>query len=186
MKIYMSNRKMIRKQAKTSVIKNSNPITILIPTNNIDHEKIKTGLMPNFIHSLDASNIHFLIKNINKIKNNKNINLYTIHDCFATDYKTMSIIELLVKKSFTDIYFNKNYLNLIHKSFINQIQEITEVYIEKDITNKENYNREFVFLDVKNKKIKKKIKDKKFLNNSDEVEFKEKVYLPVLPDFNFK
>jgi DNA-directed RNA polymerase len=179
----MSNIKMIRKQTKTTVIKNSKPITILIPTDNIDHEKIKSGLMPNFIHSLDATNIHLLIKNINKIQNNKNINLYTIHDCFATDYKSMALIELLVKKSFIDIYFNENYMELIHKSFINQIEEITEIYIEK---NKLEGDKLYVLLPKKiktNKKL-KKAENIKYLNNENEI--REKIYIPNLPDFNFK
>ena len=54
--------------------------------------------MPNFIHSLDASHIHLLINNIEQLKI-KDLNLYTIHDCFATDAKTMAILELLVKRA---------------------------------------------------------------------------------------
>jgi DNA-directed RNA polymerase len=64
----------------------------------MDYSSIKTGFfLPNFIHSLDASNIHLLI-NLIYLLDLKDMNLYTIHDCFATDYKNIRILEVLVKK----------------------------------------------------------------------------------------
>jgi DNA-directed RNA polymerase len=79
---------------RQSLIKKSKPISILIPTDEIDNKKIKLGFMPNLIHSLDGSNIHLLISNILLFKLN-DINLYTIHDCFAIDYQNIAKIELL-------------------------------------------------------------------------------------------
>ena len=68
MTVSMSTIKMISKQIKTNLIKKAKPISILIPTDQMDYKQIKTGFMPNFIHSLDASNIHLLIKNIEDLK----------------------------------------------------------------------------------------------------------------------
>lgn len=62
--VSMSNRFMNSKQIKTNLLKRSKPISILIPTDQIDYNNIKTGMMPNFIHSLDASNIHKLVNNL--------------------------------------------------------------------------------------------------------------------------
>ena len=135
---------MAQKKVRSKLIKGSKPITILLPTSDLNYRSIKTGLMPNFIHSLDASNIHLLIKLI-LLLNINNINLYTIHDCFATDYKNMAILEILIKKSFSDLYFNSNYLNLIHNSFINQISSITTVFEE---TSKDEKNK-FILIDPK-------------------------------------
>ena len=129
MTVSMSPLKMSTRKVKTNLLKSSKPITILIPTDTIDYSSIKTGLMPNFIHSLDASNIHMLIKLILELQINF-INLYTIHDCFATDYKNIALLEILIKKSFTDIYFNKNYLDFIHVSFLKQIDSISTIYNE--------------------------------------------------------
>jgi DNA-directed RNA polymerase len=117
MSVGVGELKTVRKQIKTSLIRNVKPISILIPTKETDYKMIKSGFMPNFVHSLDASNIHLLIKNIKNLKLN-NLNLYTIHDCFASDYLTIELIELLVKISFVELYFNQNYLNNVHESFI--------------------------------------------------------------------
>ena len=76
--------------------------------------------MPNLIHSLDASNIHLLIKNLN------NIPIFTIHDCFATLPNDMKNLELLVKRAFIEIYFlNDNYLEKMHENIVNQIKSYT-------------------------------------------------------------
>jgi DNA-directed RNA polymerase len=93
MKVSSSPIVMKSKQIKTSLLKNVKPISILIPTDQIDYGSIKTGIMPNLIHSLDSSNIHILIRNLKNNFNKRFIDLYTIHDCFATHYKNMYLIE---------------------------------------------------------------------------------------------
>ena len=118
MKVYMSTRKMESKKIKTSLIKNVNPIGITVPMEQMDYRSMNNGLMPNLIHSLDASNIHILVNNIIKYYGNvPNLNLYTIHDCFATDYKNMKIIEILVRLSFIELYFNKDYLEILNNLY---------------------------------------------------------------------
>ena len=64
-----------------------------------------------FLFTTIRSNNFSGINNNNNNNNNNinNINLYTIHDCFATDYKNMAILEILIKKCFSDLYFNNNY-----------------------------------------------------------------------------
>lgn len=169
----MSNRIMKSKQIKTSLIKKSKPISILLPTEQIDYKHIKTGLMPNFIHSLDASNIHILIKNIYNL-NLDNINLYTIHDCFASDYQNIAIIELLVKHSFVELYFKQNYLKKIHESFISQIKNEIEMF--EEIVKKENktgfITQSYILLSNKNK-----------INQKNEI---EKIIIPNLPEYNWE
>ena len=51
-------------RTKTKLIPNSKPVTISLPTNNLDTVKIRRSFMPNLIHSLDASNIHLLIQKL--------------------------------------------------------------------------------------------------------------------------
>ena len=161
---------MTQRKIRSKLIKGSKPITILIPTTDLNYSRIKTGLMPNFIHSLDASNIHLLIKLI-LLLNINNINLYTIHDCFATDYKNMAILEILIKKCFSDLYFNNNYLNIIHNSFINQINSITSVF--------EDTEGSFILVDPK------LIKNKKLIKNSIFEDNLVKIYLPKLPEYKW-
>jgi hypothetical protein len=88
---------------------------------------MKRSFMPNFIHSLDAANVHLLLDNISKI----NVPIYTIHDCFATTPNNMLTLETLVKKAFIDIYFkDEGYLFKIHKYFVENIISATDFYFE--------------------------------------------------------
>jgi DNA-directed RNA polymerase len=93
-----------------------------IPTEYYDYKSIERGLMANFIHSLDAANIHILIDLITSYPQFKNINIYTIHDCFASTNSEMEAVEALVKEAFIKLYFQKNYLEELHNSLINQIK----------------------------------------------------------------
>jgi DNA-directed RNA polymerase len=52
------------KVINNKLIQRNNPITISMPTNEIDKLKMSRSFMPNFIHSLDATNVHLLIKNL--------------------------------------------------------------------------------------------------------------------------
>jgi len=201
MRVAMSERKTISKKIQNNIFKNTRPISIRIPTQSINYRSIKTGLMPNFIHSLDASNIQLLVKYI-KILNIENINLYTIHDCFASDYKNMFLIELLVKKSFADLYFKINYLELIHNSFLQQIQEHVDIFEEEvkieantattrpkkaqqpqHSVHTTNKTIKYIYLPQKERKINKKISA---ATNSDQVKVNlERIDIPEVPDFNW-
>jgi DNA-directed RNA polymerase len=133
LKISLSNIQFKKERTTSSLIPYGKPVTISIPTNKLNSRKIKTSFMPNLIHSLDASNIHLLCKNL------KDIPLYTIHDCFASTANNMEIIENKVKITFIEIYFaDSNYLEKMHKNLIDQIKS----YIDKDdiqIINTEEY-----------------------------------------------
>jgi DNA-directed RNA polymerase len=155
MKIYSSPSKMKVKRVKTSILKSSKPVTIHIPTDQFDYVEMERGFMANFIHSFDAANIHLLIGIINNNYKKQNINLYTIHDCFASTSGEMPLIEDIVKQAFINLYFNKNYLELFHNNIINQIKANANI-----ITNN---NQDYLILE-------------------DETEIK--INIPTLPDFN--
>lgn len=109
---------------KNKIINISKPITISIPTNKIDKIKMIRSFMPNFIHSLDASNVHLLLY---KLMKSDQIPVYTVHDCFASTANNMSILELNVKNAFIDIYFNEEgFLLKSHNRIISQIKEVHE------------------------------------------------------------
>jgi hypothetical protein len=111
----------------TNKLGSKKPITITIPTNRIDRNKMLRSFMPNFIHSLDACNVHLLLYSL--IKNNKNVPVYTIHDCFASSPNHLSLLELKVKEAFIDIYFkNKGYLLKTHEEIIKQINQVHDIY----------------------------------------------------------
>ena len=115
-------------RTRSSLLPYGKPVTISIPTKMINNKKIKSSLMPNLIHSLDASNIHILCKKLNLVKTN--LSLYTIHDCFATTPNNMEIMERNVKAAFIDIYFkDQSYIEKMHNHIIDQIKSFIEIDI---------------------------------------------------------
>jgi DNA-directed RNA polymerase len=64
----------------------------------IDLRKQNEAIVPNLVHSFDASNISLLIKGLDDVQNN--INMLTIHDCFATDANNVDLMVLHVKMAF--------------------------------------------------------------------------------------
>jgi len=121
---------MVSKQLKNSLLKNSKPITVAIPTEQYDYAAIERGLMANLIHSLDSSNIHMLVKKI--IDDKLELNLYTIHDCFASTSGEMAIIEKLIREVFANIYFSKDYVSRLDSIITAQIKEDENVYQKGD------------------------------------------------------
>ena len=125
LKISLSNIKFKKERTTSSLIPYGKPVTISIPTNKLNTRKIKTSFMPNLVHSLDASNIHLMCRNLTGIP------IYTIHDCFASTANNMSIIEDKVKTSFIEIYFKDgNYLEKMHRNLIDQIKSYNNTVIK--------------------------------------------------------
>jgi DNA-directed RNA polymerase len=116
----------------SKLIKGSKPVTISLPTDKLNKMKIQRSFMPNLIHSLDAANIHLLIKKV--IKNGSIHSLYTIHDCFATTPNNMRELEKLIKICFIYIYFTQeNYLEKMHNFFLEQIKSYApDTYKDND------------------------------------------------------
>lgn len=124
MTIWGSTTASTAKRVKTSFLKGSKPVTIRIPSDNYDYTVINRSLMANFIHSMDAANIHYLIKLIleNPELRGQNISLYTIHDCFASANDQMDIMDKLVRKAFSLLYFEQNYLATLDACLLAQIK----------------------------------------------------------------
>ena len=109
------------KQTKAFAISMSKPITLSIPTGQIDVVKSKRAFLANLVHSLDGSNIHLLIRLINQ--SNPGIPIYTVHDCFATTPNNMQSLERLVKDAFISIYFGtQGYMKKIHDHILDDLR----------------------------------------------------------------
>lgn len=124
LKISLSTMKFKSILTSTKLIKSSKAygtVTISLPTDKLNKSKINRSFMPNLIHSLDAANIHLLIKRIIKYEDIKSI--YTIHDCFATTPNNMTRLDRLIKICFIHIYFTQeNYLVVMHRNIVEQIE----------------------------------------------------------------
>jgi len=85
-----------------------------------DNAKQIQAIIPNIIHSLDASHLTNLIKTAFELNFKP---LITIHDCFGTLPNRMGELDFMVKKEFILIYSNSNFLNNFHKRFIQSITD---------------------------------------------------------------
>ena len=98
--------------------------------NNTDIRKQNNSIVPNIVHSFDASNIAVLIDYLISNSNGHNLDLITIHDCFATTPNNMEIMERNVKAAFIDIYFkDQSYIEKMHNHIIDQIKSFIEIDI---------------------------------------------------------
>jgi DNA-directed RNA polymerase len=131
MTISLSNRKFIKYESK-SLYLNKRGVTITLPTTSLDTRQIKRGFIPNFIHSMDASNIQLLVKRL-IAKNEGVFNLYTIHDCFATTPDFMKTLNNEVKLAFIELYLNFDYLDIMHNNILSQVKSFTTIYTDTNI-----------------------------------------------------
>ena len=77
-----------------------------------DVRKQSNALMPNLIHSLDASSIALLYKELSE---NNSYDLYTIHDCFAVTADKVELLINLLKAVYLKIYSENLYLITLDK-----------------------------------------------------------------------
>ena len=97
--------------------------------NNLDNAKQTQAIIPNIIHSLDASHLINIIKKANK-DNFKPI--ISIHDCFGTLPCLMNELEQRVKMEFIYLYSQSQFLNNFHQRFIQNIQDNNFNIINKE------------------------------------------------------
>lgn len=98
-----------------------------IKTNKLDKKKQSRALMPNLIHSLDASSLSLILdlfyQNSNHIENfNHKINFFAIHDCFAVTANNIDNLFKFIKLVYIKIYSDDNYLKKFDKGIIESIK----------------------------------------------------------------
>ena len=100
--------------------------------NEIDTIKQVNAIIPNIIHSLDASH---LVNLINTAINNKFTPILGVHDCFGTHPNRMDYLSYEVKKEFILLYSNPTFLESFHNRLIQSIKD-NNFIIEKDTSSK--------------------------------------------------
>lgn len=96
-------------------------------TNDIDIRKQLQAIIPNIVHSFDATH---LIKVIVDFDHNKY--LLPIHDCFGSHPNDMFYLSDLVKKSFVAIYSNYDFLKELNNNFLNDLHKHRIKIIKKN------------------------------------------------------
>jgi DNA-directed RNA polymerase len=87
--------------------------------NNFDPGKQNRALMPNLIHSLDASSLALLVYNL--FKENPKTNFYSVHDCFAVTCNHVQRIMNSLKIIYYNTYSKDQYLRQFDKDFLDSI-----------------------------------------------------------------
>ena len=127
---------------------NKSGSSVSLPTDVPDRKGNEIAFMPNFIHSMDSANIQLLVLNLIKSKNY--INLFTIHDCFATTPDTMKLLNAEVRKAFAMMYFDQDYIEKLHKDFLNQINQRNLLWVvDREVFEKNKNNKAEITEEVK-------------------------------------
>ncbi len=94
-------------------------------TENKDCKREVQAIIPNIIHSLDASHLTMLINKWDK-------NILPIHDCYGTHPNDMINLSELVRETFVLLYSNNDFLKNIDTKFRNNLKDYKVKTILKD------------------------------------------------------
>ena len=106
---------------KASIRSGNKPKTIVLRKTNRDkpdYRKQNQAIIPNIIHSLDASH---LINLINRANLNGLTNVISIHDCFGIHPNKMNSLKQLVITEFINLYTEDDFLAKFHKQVMKSL-----------------------------------------------------------------
>lgn len=98
----------------------------------MDKKKQSQAIIPNIIHSLDATH---LINLINYVDDQNFMPVVTVHDCFGNLPNKTVELEYLVKKEFILLYTQDQFLERFHQRIIETIKDNQYNLIEDDNNN---------------------------------------------------
>ena len=97
-------------------------LTLNIPTKKLNNKKQIRALMPNLIHSLDASTLALLADSYFNNNDFEANNFYAIHDCFAVTANNVDILIKYLKLAYIRIYTDDIYLKRFDQGVLQYIQ----------------------------------------------------------------
>lgn len=90
----------------------------------VDTKKQGNAVIPNIIHSLDASHLHLVVG----LLDNYNISDFlSVHDCFGTHPNNTKDMSELVRLSFANLYSSPHYIDVFHQEVIKNISDYYEI-----------------------------------------------------------
>lgn len=113
----------------------------------VDKRKQTRSFMPNLVHSLDSSTLMLLYYFFNKSLDNKNVNFYSVHDCYGVTAKHVDNLISLLRVIYIDLYSDEGYIKKFDRDIITYIMNT----YNKD---KCQFDEEKRILHVNRKKIK--------------------------------
>lgn len=122
-----------------------------------------TALMPNLIHSLDASSLSLFFNKFNDMYNsdslkNNSVQFYSVHDCFGTTCDKVSNLKILLASVYTELYSTDPYLYRFDNQIMDFLENSTDYVLDRDnrtlVLNKDNKSFKLHDIDwVTNKKL---------------------------------
>ena len=107
------------KQIKTKIGTSTVHLSLNDQTDEVNNRKSIRSFPANFIHSLDAANVHLAL---HKSKQKGLSNTTTIHDCFGSTAADIEAFITCVKESFVEMYTN-NILDDIYDQAVQQLDK---------------------------------------------------------------
>jgi len=137
------------RELTTSILGKRKSISIKeLDKDKMDLRKQNNAIVPNLVHSFDASNISLLVKNLTDDFNPMHkINLLTIHDCFATNANDVDFMILQVKLAFLELYSDESFITSYHNFILDYIKKTGNIIINKTSSDPDNSGKEYVVTD---------------------------------------
>ena len=123
----------------------TNKLVLREMLDKLDARKQSSAIIPNVIHSLDASHIVNIINNSFDY-DNYDKPIITVHDCFGTHPNHMSYLSEIVKLEFIKLYTSESFLEKFHERNLQSIKD-NGYEIERD----HSLGQDYVTYKVKNK-----------------------------------
>jgi DNA-directed RNA polymerase len=100
--------------------------------NKLDRNKQSRSLMPNLIHSLDATSMSLLHKQFSSIYGDQFIQLYSVHDCFGTTCDKVFVLKTILASVYTDLYSSNQYLLKFDNCILDSIENQTDLTLDRN------------------------------------------------------
>ena len=111
--------KLSSKQIKTKIGTSTIRLSLTDATDEVDKRKTSISFASNFVHSLDAANVHLAL---HKSKQKGLTNFTTIHDCFGSTAADIQEFISCVKESFVEMYTD-NVLDNLYDQAVQQLDK---------------------------------------------------------------
>jgi DNA-directed RNA polymerase len=96
-----------------------------------DNKRQLRSLMPNLIHSLDATSMSLLHKQFMLHYEDQHAQLFSIHDCFGTTCDKVVVLKAVLASVYTDLYSSNQYLIKFDGCILDNIENNTNYTLDR-------------------------------------------------------